>query len=472
MRIPFPYQELCIDWLADRAVAILAADMGLGKTGIAIRAADKVGARRILVVCPAVAITNWQREFVLWQRFDRSLGGVYRGIDRPDSDVVVVNYDKLSRGTVADLVDRDWDLVVFDEGHALKSSNAKRVKVAYGNLYTADRSRQGGIVGRAKRTWVLTATPVPNHAGELWTHLRALVPHLLPLAPSGRPLNYNQFIERYCLVAQTPFGMKVLGNRKTALPELRGLLNGFMLRLKKADVLPDLPPLRFVTTVVEAQDIDPELRKLERHPEILDLTATLQAALAAAELAERKGRLSRDEAGDLLAKLDSRPGHTATLRRLTGILKLAPALELLGAELADGALDKVIVFAVHREVVERLRLGLDGFGAVMVHGGTPHKSRQDAIDRFQADPGTRVFVGQVQACGTAINLTAADNVVFVESSWVPADNAQAASRAHRIGTTRPVLARFLALAHSVDELVQEALTRKARAISQILGETA
>ena len=69
-----------------------------------------------------------------------------------------------------------------------------------------------------------------------------------------------------------------------------------------------------------------------------------------------------------------------------------------------------------------------------------------------------------------ITMTAAEEVVFVEQSWVPADNAQAADRVHRIGQTKPVRARFLALAGTVDQLVAEALARKTAAINEVLSE--
>lgn len=472
MPIPYPYQELCTDWLAARLVAMAALDMGLGKTGISIRAADAIGAVKILVVCPAVARTNWVREFALWQQQPRSVGAIYDSRDRPRTDVVIVNYDKFSRGSADDLLKQRWDVVILDEAHALKSSTAKRVKQIYGFLYgPADRSRQGGLVTRAGRVWLLTATPVPNHAGELWTHLRALTPERLPTNSGGRPLTYNQFVERYCDVRDTNFGIQILGNKKARLPELKQLLDGFMLRLKKTEVLQELPPLRFTSLVLEPAEDSADLRRLETHPEIRELVTVLEAACAKRELDERASRrLTRDEVETLLEKLANRPGHIATLRRLTGMLKVAPALELLHDELADGALDKVVIFAVHRETIERLTVGLKEFGAVSLHGGTSTQDRQAAIDGFQSDPKIRVLVGQIQACGTAINLTAADNVVFAEASWVPADNAQAAARCHRIGTTRPVLARFLALAGSVDELVADALARKARTASQILDE--
>jgi SWI/SNF-related matrix-associated actin-dependent regulator 1 of chromatin subfamily A len=468
MRHPFPFQELAIDWLASRRVAILALEMGLGKTGVAIRAADQLGLRKILVICPAVAITNWIREFALWQQMGRTVGGVYHSKDRPGTDVVIVNYDKISRNSVADLVNQKWDLIVCDESHALKSQVAARTKRIYGKLNSPlGDPRRGGLVSQAAYCWGLTATPIPNHLGEIWTHIRALAPQLLPLGPTGRPANYWQFVDRYCECRDTPFGIQILGNKRAMLPEVRLMLQPFVLRVKKTEVLPDLPPIRFVTTIIEAGDLDAELTELERHPDIAELVKTLEAAKAAVEL--REGRPDREERGDLLDTLANRPGHIATLRRMTSLVKVDPAIQLLTDELASGALDKVIVFAVHRETVDRLAEGLKQFGAVKLYGGTSQRDRQAAIDGFQYETDVRVFVGQIQACGTAINLTAASDVVFVESSWVPSDNSQAASRAHRIGTQSAVLVRFLALAGSVDELVQDALARKTAAISQVLN---
>jgi SWI/SNF-related matrix-associated actin-dependent regulator 1 of chromatin subfamily A len=468
VRHPYPFQELAIDWLSARPRAILALEMGLGKSLVAIRAADRLRIRKILVICPAVAITNWKREFEMGQTMPRTVAGVHNSKDRPATDVVIVNYDKISRNSVADLVNRKWDLIILDEGHYCKAATASRTKRIYGNLsLPLGDPRQGGLVSRADHVWVLTATPIPNHLGEIWTHIRALAPQLLPLGSNARPLNYWGFTEKYCECRDTPFGIQIVGNRKSTLPEVKAMLRPFVLRVKKTEVLPDLPPIRYVTTVIEADGSGSELAELENHPDVVELNRTLEAARAAVEL--REGSPGREERGDLLDALANRPGHIATLRRMTSVVKVNPAIELLRDELETGALNKVIVFAVHREAITLLTAGLASFGAVHLHGGTSAHDRQEAIDSFQNDPEVRVFVGQIQACGTAINLTAASDVVFVEASWVPSDNSQAASRAHRIGTKSAVLVRFLALAGSVDELVQDALARKTAAIAQVLN---
>ena len=62
----YPYQHVGAEWLAGRSRAILGDTMGLGKSPQAIRAADMAGARRVAIVCPAIARVNWRREFERW----------------------------------------------------------------------------------------------------------------------------------------------------------------------------------------------------------------------------------------------------------------------------------------------------------------------------------------------------------------------------------------------------------------------
>jgi SWI/SNF-related matrix-associated actin-dependent regulator 1 of chromatin subfamily A len=126
-----------------------------------------------------------------------------------------------------------------------------------------------------------------------------------------------------------------------------------------------------------------------------------------------------------------------------------------------------VLFAHHREVIEGLQAGLSGH--VSITGQTPASSRGFIVDTFQNDPHARVFIGQIQAAGTGITLTAASDVLFVESSWVPAENQQAAMRIHRIGQKNACLIRFATLAGSIDEQIQKAVARKTADITALLG---
>jgi SWI/SNF-related matrix-associated actin-dependent regulator 1 of chromatin subfamily A len=105
---------------------------------------------------------------------------------------------------------------------------------------------------------------------------------------------------------------------------------------------------------------------------------------------------------------------------------------------------------------------------VVIDGSTGAPARSQAITSFQENPETRIFIGQIRACGTAITLTAAQDVVFAESDWTPENNFQAAKRAHRIGQTQSVLARHLSVSNTFEVNLHRNLARKEREIAAMI----
>ena len=59
-------------------------------------------------------------------------------------------------------------------------------------------------------------------------------------------------------------------------------------------------------------------------------------------------------------------------------------------------------------------------------------NREAIVAAFQADASQRVLLLSVGVGGVGLNLQCANHVVFVESSWTPAVDDQAAARAHRM----------------------------------------
>jgi SWI/SNF-related matrix-associated actin-dependent regulator of chromatin subfamily A-like protein 1 len=239
----YPYQDTAVTHLAIQPIALLADDMGLGKTAVAVRAADAVGAKKILAVVPAIARIAWQREFERWQEIDRSIHVISSGMDIADlsADVIVVSYALASTPSVlAALRQHRFDVTIADECQALKSRDTKRTLAVYG---------RDGLITRTKRLWLLSGTPAPNHAAELWPHLRAA---------RLTQLDYWAFTKRYCWVRETQFGLQITGTNTVMMPELANTLRPFMLRRTMADALPDLPPLRWGLVPVEPDTVPPQ----------------------------------------------------------------------------------------------------------------------------------------------------------------------------------------------------------------------
>lgn len=417
----FPYQKTGAAWLVERETALLADGMGLGKTPQAIAAADIVGARRVAVICPAIARVNWQRELHRWGRLER--------------EVYIESYNRVgSRGEAYKTIKAMRpDLLILDEAHYLKSRTSKRTTAIYGQ-----HCHGKGLIEHAERVWLLTGTPAPNDVSELYTHMRALWPELLPGAKT-----YDAYIRRYTHFDVTPYGVKVFGNKN--VKELKQALAPVMLRRRGEDVLADLPPISWHDVAIEVKDVAID----EGQPEVRQLLYALEHDLPLPDTLE-----------------------LASVRRMTGIAKAKAIADMLSEELKDKAYPKVIVFAHHKDVIAKIAEVLAPFGPVVITGETAPAARQEAIDRFQSDTDCRVFVGNIQACSTAVTLHAADQVVFAEASWTPSDNAQAAKRAHRIGQTRPVRVRMIGLAGSIDEAVTRVLARKSQLISQVLEDAA
>lgn len=415
----YPYQIEGKDFLRSRVSGFLADEPGLGKTVQTITAARELGCdpRKTLIVCPKSARGVWAREWARW----------WPGSDLP----VIINYDLISaqdpKPEVKGLFGAGWDLLVADEAHRLKSHGANRTKSFYTRL-----------APNAGRVWLLSGTPVPNHNGELWTHLYHLQPGLID------GMRRKAFEDRYCRVSNHPrWGRRIAGSARTG--ELRERIKPFVFRRTKAEVLGDLPALTFDT---------------------VELPPTDMARAQESQLPGLTGLPSDPD--ELMQALRSQETALATERRITGALKVAPSVDLIAEYLMDNPSEKVLVFAHHREVLNGLDRGLTGEGLVRIDGSTSAGERERAVDGFQNGK-ARVFLGQISACGEALTLTAGSRVFFVECSWTPSENHQAACRAHRIGQKSSVFAQFLTLPDSIDGVIAEVLARKTKEVAELFG---
>lgn len=432
----YPYQKEGAAFLANHTRALLADTMGLGKTAQAIVAARKVapdkGPAAILVVCPASVVENWKREFAVWW-----------GSEKPEPLLVVTSYDRLTRNP--NNYRAAYFVVILDEAHYLKNPKAKRTKAVFGKRMSC----VGGIVENARRIWALTGTPAPNNPSELWPMLHAMAPGtILGIGKDAyTPRNFWSFTRRYCVVRNNGFGEQIVRGQR--LDELKEKMSPFVLRRRKEEVLKDLPEIRFGELPLSS---DAALRALSSLDH--DDVARLKSALSGG--------------AEALSKLST---EMATVRRLTALAK-APLVAEWVKEWLDACEQKIVIFAQHREAIEALGNALSNYHPAIIHGGTTSVERQTTVEAFQTNALSRVFIGQIQAAGTGITLTAASDLIFLEQSWTPADNAQAAMRIHRIGQKRGCLVRTATLAGSIDEDVQRVLARKTEDIVALFDAVA
>jgi SWI/SNF-related matrix-associated actin-dependent regulator 1 of chromatin subfamily A len=450
-----PFQVEGAQFLAARKHAFLADEMGIGKTAQAIHACDLVGAMNVLVLVPASARVNWLREFDKFSPFDRPSAALMDGKGHISAQgVTVCSYDMIA-GNVKlrkSLLARQWDVIILDEAHYLKSRTAGRTKAVYGRKSDG----MAGLSAVSKQCWRLSGTPAPNNVSELWTHL-----HAAGIYTQG----FYNYVTEFCTGFDSDYGFKITGTKNEST--LKDLIHTFLLRRKKKDVMPELPALSFEQHEIEPSPVDAQVH----FPETLmpggearfKLEVERQNTLLRS--AWNHGQASRH--GNTLDMLQALAPSLGTLRRWIGMAKVPGYLKQVHRELRLGRIDKLVIFAYNKMVIEALSEGLRDFGVVRIYGGTPAPKRQHHIDRFQTDPECRVFVGQLQAAGTAVTLTAAHRVDVIQQSYVPGENAQAIMRCHRKGQEHPVLVRWFSCARSIDIEITRAHMRKAEELSKV-----
>lgn len=438
----FPYQREGAEWLAERKHALLADPMGLGKSAQAIAGADFAGAKKILVVCPASMREIWRHEFKKFSDISRSVHVLFGQTLNTKATaaglhdtVIIASYDGATGKHFNTLMQLEYDLLICDEAHFLKNPAAKRTKAVYGS------KGNGGLASRSKRVWLLTGTPSPNNPSELYPHCRVLFSEGFK-NKNGQVFDKFGFIRKFCVTVNNGFGEKIVGGKN--LPELKQRLSPFVLRRKKEDVLKDLPPARFDSLYLDAGKLQiPETEAL-----------IVRKAL---------------ESDDPMRALEMVAQQVVTLRRYLGLAKAAPLAAWLKDQI-EGGLEKVVIFAHHRDVLDALHEALRGVSQIArIDGSTNATKRMEQVEAFQRSAEVKIFLGNLQAAGTGITLTAASDLIFAEHSWVPAENEQAAMRIHRIGQKNNVLIRYAVVAGSLDERIAEVVRRKSAVIQQIFN---
>ena len=441
-----PYQAEGFRWLARQAAcgvgACLADDMGLGKTIetlalLLLRAQDGPA----LVVAPTSVLPNWLAEA---RRFAPTLAvKTYGGTAAARSallaklggfDLVLATYGVL-QNDAEQLAARTWHTVVLDEAQAIKNPNAKRTKAAK-KL-------------RAEFRVITTGTPVQNNLFDLHSLFGFANPGLLG------PL--RQFRARFVLPIERD------GN-PLAQARLKRLVEPFVLRRLKADVLDDLPPRTEITLHVKMSEEEASLYEALRQRAVEDLANTAAGGPMRLFAHLTRLRLACCNPKLVLDAEDAPPG----LPPAGASAKLATFAATLEDLLANR--HKVLVFSqfvTHLRLIEE-HLRQAGVAYQYLDGATPARERTARIAAFQAGEGD-VFLISLTAGGVGLNLTAADYVIHMDPWWNPAVEDQASDRAHRIGQTRPVTIYRLVTEGTIEEQIVD-LHHKKRDLAERLLE--
>lgn len=415
-----PYQFSGIYYLIKNKRVILGDEQGLGKTVQSIIASLTINKYPIVIVCEKSLKYNWKYEFekatdILNHKTLSVINN--RKSDDFSSDIIILNYGLVVK-YIDILIDRVPPIVIFDESQALKNRKTQRTKASM------------LLVKNAKYIFELTGTPVSDSPIDL-------VGQISILNRMNQFGGITTFKDRYCNPQPSKYSRGMIYKGATNVNELHTKLRETCyLRRNKKEVLTELPDKVF-------SKIPIPFNVNKKYNDVVDL---LEVSIA--------------------QKTNSFK-YFARLYKMIGLAKIPPSIEWIDSFLQSG--EKLVVFAYHKEVLEALSIH---YKANLIYGDTDAEDRQKYVQDFQDNPKTKLIFLNLIAGSKGYTLTAASNLLFVESFIVPEYFLQAQDRIHRIGQKFTSNIYSLVAMDTVDEKVYDDLMRKTEVASLVnSGET-
>lgn len=427
-----PFQKEGISFLEKRkGRAIIGDEPGLGKTiQVLGYIANNPDIKKVLVVCPATLKYNWYNESLKWLPKgantinileSKKIGPLYK-----DIRIHIINYDIVSAWREV-LSNHKFDLMVLDEAHYLKNPSAQRTKAIK------------FLSKKVKKIIPLTGTPAVNRPIELFNAISLVSPTLFP--------SYFQYAHRYCNARHNGFGWDFSGSCRE--DELHAKLTNIMIRRKKEDVLEELPDKRY-SYIPFKLNKNCEYYKADK--DFLNWIKVTKGSKAVKSVSQ----------AIFLTKI-------TYLRKLAVEAVLDDSIAWIKDFLETG--QKIVVFAIHKDIIAILQSEFKK-KCVVIDGSTTISNRQKAVNDFQKKKDISIFIGNIQAAGVGITLTAASTVVFLELPWTPGELEQACDRCHRIGQKSAVNIYYLLGQDTIEEKLAQVIDSKRKVLSKIIdGKT-
>lgn len=440
----WPFQRASVEYALRRTNTLVGDQPGLGKTPIAIAFANEIAAKRILVICPANIRLQWVKKIHIWSTlpWPRVVHPILHGRHgvHPRAHWTVVSYD-LARtpGILKQLCEGTYDLLILDEAHYLKTSDAGRTRAIFGG-----GPIEKAISSRCGATLALTGTPLPNRPREAYTLSRALCWDAIDWMSEDKfaeRFNPSARIETRGRDGKTKFFIDERSGREH---ELQARLRAnFMVRHMKRDVMTQLQMPVF------------DLIQLKE-------TRAVKAALEAERLL--------DIDPETLAGADATVlGHIAVVRRQMGIALAPPVADYIDM-LVDGGEEKLVVFGWHIEVLNILQERWAKHGVLRIDGSTSASRKQRIVETFISDPKAQIMLGNIQSMGTGTDglQLVSNHALIAEPSWTPGENEQCFDRLDRGGQTRQVQGDIFVAPGSIAEKILASALRKGQTTHRAL----
>lgn len=449
-----PYQKEGIDIMKTRRHNLNFDDMGLGKTVSTLWTAiykardifvdgqlhDKEPYKAmILIVCPKKALYVWKEEIAKWFGYSSI---IYTGTPKQrkvlreemfyENAFVITTY-----GMLKELIGYRWRGIIADEIHEAGLLNHKtKTYDTFSRFYST-----------ISWSFLLTGTPIRQGVIDLYAPLHLVDGNVFK--------NYWQFVNKYCITIETPFGKEIQRNPKD-IAGFRKILNHYMIRRLKSEVLKDLPG---------------------KQRQVIPLVMTPKQAKAHQDILEEFIYSDDDSLvvtqNAMSAMLRAR--QVLVTPRLLGIDEDGSALEYLADEGKNllSSNKPFVVFTPFRQAIPIIADVIKEMGLATriftITGGLKPNEFANQWQGFMNHPSNNKVLLCVIKSGASFHATEASDCFFLGYEWDFNLNSQAEDRLCRLGQQNFVNCRYLLHEGTVDENVKERLNSKNSASNWIVG---
>lgn len=405
--------------------AVLAIDMGLGKSLIALLVAWHYR-EKTLIVTMSTLVENWQDELKKWFNKDACcVVGTKGVVEWNEYDFFIISYDSAKENP--DVLSRKWKTVIFDESHAIKSEDSIRSKALL------------QVAMQARCVLMVSGTPQFKSPSELYNQL-------LPVIGLNILGTWEEYMWRYCHSRRDERTKKfVEEGRPRFLNELNAFLQTRMIRMTQKEAGIELPPS---TRRIIPFDITNE--------EDIKKQSVVKEKMIKAATPELKKQFGME------------------LFRMVGESKIPYALEWIRTWLAEHPKEeKLVVFFFSQKMCKAIQAALkkDGVTFIQISGSVKNRMAKLRPIANPEDLSVRVALLSFGSCATGVTLApGAFHLVNVEFMHTPAIMFQAEKRIDRLGALKPTTCYWLYAQNTHDASVLNTLQYKTNLNSIVLDD--
>lgn len=466
-------QEQGVKFLTTRKKAILAHQMGGGKTITSIVAALEDNYEKILIISPASVKSTWKKELKRFVNDEEMV--IVEGSKWKEARFTIINYDildnfyeipteivnrrvktiddngKITYKTVkkeivskkdviinkamsnSQLFQSKFDLIIIDEAHKLSNADSSRYKIISDLI---KRSNPNGI-------YLLTGTMITNNPMNLY--------NILKIIDADITKDWQAYVKRYCDGKQifvkgerdkftNVFLKKVKKNSWYDLTfdeksELNTYLDNNCKKIWLTNGSSNLDELREKIKHLYLRDLNEEIyNNFSKEVKILEYNLTSEEWLQYNQIWDEYVN-SQGEEKDIDKLLDNKKLIEVSVLRQATSQMMIPYTIRLAENILNKTNDKMIIFCAFDNEIYSLQ---EHFGdkCVVHNGKITAKEKDKVLKKFNEDENCRILLGNLTSTSVGLNLIVANKIIFNSVSWLPAENQQAEYRILRIGQTK------------------------------------